>query len=254
MQIAEAAVTVALRMNGAIVLPQQRKRHARALEFTVDLGPIRLRLEKPTDTADRVEQQRFQLSVRHLRSKGPGERSPFNTLQISTKSVVWRSAMPKTPRLCPFGSETIPRIGSAPPLTLHGQARLYRGIAVVRPPTALSCRRRSPRHLRIEPDGQGAALPQRFVVSRPVLGLVARRWRTAQAPPLPRWSHNECPAAFAQRSHWPLPLRADERLHRARDSVVSPNTLAAGALSCRCCDTGPRWARRLTAACTRGLR
>jgi hypothetical protein len=76
--------TVALRMNGAIVLPQQRKRHAGALEFTVDLGPIRLRLDKPTDTADRVEQQRFQLSVRHLRSKGPGERSPFDTLQILT--------------------------------------------------------------------------------------------------------------------------------------------------------------------------
>jgi len=101
MQIAEAAVTVALRMNGAIVLPQQRKRHAGALEFTVDLGPIRLRLEKPTDTADRVEQQRFQLSVRHLRSKGPGERSPFNTLQISTKSVVWRSAMPNEPGALP---------------------------------------------------------------------------------------------------------------------------------------------------------
>ena len=82
MQIAEAAVAVALWMNGAIFLPQQRQRHARPLELTVDRRPVRLCLDKTAGAADRVEQQCFQLSVRHLRSKGPGKRGPFNPLQI----------------------------------------------------------------------------------------------------------------------------------------------------------------------------
>ena len=82
MQIAKAAVAIAVRMNGAVFLPQQGQRYARALELPVDRRPIRLRLDKPVGATDRMKQQRFQCGVRHLRSKRPSERGPFNPLQI----------------------------------------------------------------------------------------------------------------------------------------------------------------------------
>ena len=82
MEIAKAAVAIAVRMNGAVFLPEQRQRHTRALELAVDCGPIRLRLDKAADAADRVEQQRFQFGVRHLRRKRPDERGPFDPLQM----------------------------------------------------------------------------------------------------------------------------------------------------------------------------
>jgi len=84
MEIAKPAVAIAVRISGAVFLPEQRKRHARALEFAVNHGPIRLCLDKTTGAADRVEQQGFQLNVRHLCRKRPGERGPFNPLQILT--------------------------------------------------------------------------------------------------------------------------------------------------------------------------
>src|SRR6056297_1718539 len=70
---------------------------------------------------------------------------------------------------------------------LHRQARLDRGIAVLWLPASLARWRRHPGHVRIEPDRQGAALLQRFVVGRPVPGLVARRDGSAHADQLPRW-------------------------------------------------------------------
>jgi len=49
MQIAEAAVALAFRMNGAIFFPKQGQRHAGALELPLDRGPVRLCLDKAGD-------------------------------------------------------------------------------------------------------------------------------------------------------------------------------------------------------------
>ena len=76
----------------------------------------------------------------------------------------------------------------------QGQARLDRGVAILRLPASPASRRRHPDHVRIEPDRQGATLLQRFVVGRPVLGLVARRYGAAHAPQLPRWIHQMNPS------------------------------------------------------------
>src|SRR6056297_953290 len=76
----------------------------------------------------------------------------------------------------------------------HRQARLDRGIAILRLPASLAGRRRHPDHVRIEPDRQGAALLQRFVAGRPVLGLGARRDGSAHAGQLPRWIHEMNPS------------------------------------------------------------
>lgn len=79
---------------------------------------------------------------------------------------------------------------------LHRQACLDRGIAILRLPTSLAGRRRHPDHVRIEPDRKGAALLERFVVGRPVLGLVARRDGSAHASQLPRWIHEMNPSSY----------------------------------------------------------
>ena len=78
---------------------------------------------------------------------------------------------------------------------LHRQAGLDRGIAILWLPPALARRRRHPGHVRVEPDRQGAALLQRFVVGRPVLGLVARRDGSAHAGQLPRWIREMNPSS-----------------------------------------------------------
>jgi len=82
MEIAKPAAAVILGMKGAAFLPDERQRHISALQLAVDCRPIRLRLDKTADAADRVDQQRFQVGVRHLRSKRPAERGPFDPLQI----------------------------------------------------------------------------------------------------------------------------------------------------------------------------
>ena len=72
---------------------------------------------------------------------------------------------------------------------LHRQARLDRGIAILWLPASLARRQRHPRHVRIEPDRQDAAMFQRFVLGRPFLGLLVRRNESAHAGQLPRWIH-----------------------------------------------------------------
>ena len=75
----------------------------------------------------------------------------------------------------------------------HRKAGLDRGVAILRLPAAPAGRRRHPRHVRIEPDRQGAALLEGFIVGRPVLGLVVRRDRSAHADQLPHWIHEMNP-------------------------------------------------------------
>lgn len=77
---------------------------------------------------------------------------------------------------------------------LHSEAGLDRGIAVVAPSTTLAGRRRFPDHGGVEPDRQRAAALQRFVIGRPVPGLVGRRCRSAHAFQLPCWIHEMNPS------------------------------------------------------------
>ena len=77
---------------------------------------------------------------------------------------------------------------------LHGEASLDGGIAILRLPASLTSGCRHPRHVRIEPDRQGATLLQCFVVGRPVLGLVDRRDGSAHDDQLPLWIHKMNPS------------------------------------------------------------
>jgi hypothetical protein len=65
------------------------------------------------------------------------------------------------------------------------QARLDRGIAILRRSASLAGWRRHPHHVRIEPDRKGATVLQRVVVGWPVSGLAGRRDGPAHADQLP---------------------------------------------------------------------
>ena len=78
---------------------------------------------------------------------------------------------------------------------LHRQAGLDGGIAVGLLSATPACRRGIPAHLRIEPDRQRAAALERFVVGRPVPGLVGGGGDgSAHASQLPRWIHEMNPS------------------------------------------------------------
>lgn len=69
------------------------------------------------------------------------------------------------------------------------------------PPT-LAALGRGLRHLRIKPDRQRSASLQRFIVKRPVLGLVLHRGPTAHDRLLSFWIHKMNPLRrFVQQSH-----------------------------------------------------
>src|SRR6056297_2303711 len=104
----------------------------------------------------------------------------------------------------------------------HRQACLDRGIAILWLPASLAGGRWHPDHVRIEPDRQGAALLQRFVVGRPVPGLVARRDGSAHAGQLPRWIHemNPSPSLCATK---PASIVRD-RGRAWRSSAMDPTT------------------------------
>ena len=72
---------------------------------------------------------------------------------------------------------------------LHRQARLDRRIAEAQLPTTFSGQRWFPHHIGIKPHCQRTAPPQRFIVSRPIRGLVLRRGPTAHASQLSCWIH-----------------------------------------------------------------
>lgn len=63
---------------------------------------------------------------------GTAQPKPISRSKLSTNPVVCRSATPIPPRAQPFRAEAIHRIVSRMPFTLHCQAGLDRGIAVVR--------------------------------------------------------------------------------------------------------------------------
>ena len=79
---------------------------------------------------------------------------------------------------------------------LHRQAGLDRAVAVVRLPASLPCRRSLPDHGGVEPDRQRATLLQRFVIGRPVPGLVGGRSGSAHALQLPCWIHKMNPSPY----------------------------------------------------------
>ena len=73
---------------------------------------------------------------------------------------------------------------------LHGTACLDGGIAVALLAATPACRRGIPAHLGIEPDSQRAAALERFIVGRPVPGLVGWGCGSAHASQLPLWIQN----------------------------------------------------------------
>ena len=64
----------------------------------------------------------------------------------------------------------------------------------VRLSAALARRCGIPAHCRVKPDCQRAAALERFIVARPVPGLVGRWCRSAHADQLPRWIHKMNPS------------------------------------------------------------
>ncbi len=72
--LAEPGVAVTLGMGGAVFLPQQRQRHAFALEFLRHIWPIRLAqvLRRPSHPAEqRLRQGRVALAIRRQRPVQP---------------------------------------------------------------------------------------------------------------------------------------------------------------------------------------
>ncbi len=76
---------------------------------------------------------------------------------------------------------------------LHRQAGVDRSVTVVGLPTTLAGGLSAPGHLGIEPDRQRAAALERFVVGRPVPGLVGGECGSALAAQLPPWIHDMNP-------------------------------------------------------------
>ena len=71
---------------------------------------------------------------------GTSQPNPTNFSKLSTKPVVCRSGMPKSPGLRPFRAELTRWINSRTPFTLQCQAGLDRGVPELSPPTAFTRR------------------------------------------------------------------------------------------------------------------
>jgi hypothetical protein len=71
-ELAEAAQAVAVRMCAPVLLPEQPKRHAGALQLGVDQGPVGLRAVRRTASLAR-EQHAFKLGVAQPRRERPLE-------------------------------------------------------------------------------------------------------------------------------------------------------------------------------------
>ncbi len=102
-----------------------------------------------------------------------------------SRSATWSSAAAPdrtVPGLRPLRAETIPRIVSGTPFTLHRQAGLDRGVAERLLPATLAGRRGLQGHRGIEPDRQRAAALERFVIGWPVPRLAGGGCRSAHAP------------------------------------------------------------------------
>jgi hypothetical protein len=106
-------------------------------------------------------------------------------------------------------------------------------------PSALASRRGLPSHGGIEPDRQRAPALQRFVVARPVPGLVERWCPSARPAQLPRWIHEIYPLeGFMQKS--PSQLKSliycvsgklhGARAHMSRAMVGPPQNTKKSAL------------------------
>ena len=72
-EVAEAAVAVTVGMLAAIVLPQQRQRHAGTAQLGMDMGPVRQRLRPRRVIARRREQLALQRGIVELARDRPGD-------------------------------------------------------------------------------------------------------------------------------------------------------------------------------------
>jgi len=98
---------------------------------------------------------------------GTDQSSPLSCKRLSTKPVVYLSAMPN--------STFIPsRALCLNALPGNGQAGLDRGVAIGELAATLSGRLGLPRYLGIEPDCQRTPALERFIVGPPVPDLVGR--------------------------------------------------------------------------------
>ncbi len=77
---------------------------------------------------------------------------------------------------------------------LHRQAGLDSCIAVSLLAATPACRRGIPAHFGVEPDCQRAPALERFIVGRPVPGLVGRGYGSARASQLPPWIRDMNPS------------------------------------------------------------
>ena len=79
-EVAEAAVAVALAMDRAVFLPQERKRHAGSLEFQVQDRPVRRRPAVPRVRYRWWEKPPFQILVAQAHRQGPAQTGPARAL------------------------------------------------------------------------------------------------------------------------------------------------------------------------------
>lgn len=77
---------------------------------------------------------------------------------------------------------------------IHRQTGLDGAVAVSLLAAAPACRHANPAHHRIEPYHHRATALERFIISRPVPGLVGRGCRSADASQPPRWMHDMNPS------------------------------------------------------------
>ena len=70
---AEPAVLAPVRMRQLVLLPEQRQRHPLALEFLVDLGPIRHRTDQARRPRYDGKQPPFQVRVAQIGRERPGQ-------------------------------------------------------------------------------------------------------------------------------------------------------------------------------------
>ena len=196
-QVAEPAVAVAIRLLGAILLPQQQKGHAGAAQLGVDAGPLRLRPQRLHRCEGRREELALQRHVIQRRRHRPRDADHGGPAQILGHRVAADADhggyLVATMAADVFEAEHFSNLSHWQSLAWHGAPRgCWRDTV----PSVNDCSRTAP-----PPAPSGVA------------GL-HRNHRLASLG-ITGWNASESPAGFRRNTHWNAGGRGCTSLRRS---------------------------------------